>query len=328
MPSGACTIAHKGKRGIVWYLKFRDAEGRQVKERLGKASEGWNKRKANAALRARLTDVERDAYVKPAPVTFASYADEWLDAYPAAKSLKRSTVSGYKLIINTHLSRALGQLKLEALTPERIERYVADKRREGLAPRTLNRHLNLLNLLLSSALKRGLIRTNPIAFVDRPREPRRRWRILTPTEVVRVERSFEELIAEAEDEEKDWREQARVIFVVLVGTGLRRGEALGLRWRAVHLADPDGAFLRVRETWVQAGADTPKSEAGERTVALGRKVAAELFEHRRRSRFDGDDECVFCSPTKGTPFDVARYAATFRGRSRARRHHGLRAAVP
>jgi integrase len=78
------------------------------------------------------------------------------------------------------------------------------------------------------------------------------------------------------------------------------------------LADPDGAFLRVRETWVQAGADTPKSEAGERTVALGRKVAAELFEHRRRSRFDGDDECVFCSPTKGTPFDVARYAATFR----------------
>jgi hypothetical protein len=30
------------------------------------------------------------------------------------------------------------------------------------------------------------------------------------------------------------------------------------------------------------------------------------------SAFDGDDERVFCSPTKGTPFDVARYAATFR----------------
>src|SRR5207244_1367163 len=106
---------------------------------------------------------------------------------------------------------------------------------------TINRHLNLLSLLCSSALKRGLIQENPVALVDRPREPRRRWRILSPPEVGAVERGFAELIAEVEGEERLWCEQARVVFLVLMGTGLRRGELRGLRWCHVHLADPDGA---------------------------------------------------------------------------------------
>jgi hypothetical protein len=63
---------------------------------------------------------------------------------------------------------------------------------------------------------------------------------------------------------------------------------------------------------VRCGEDTPKSEAGERTISLGARIAAELFEHRRRTSFPGDDERAFCSPTKGTPFDVARFAATLR----------------
>jgi integrase len=37
-----------------------------------------------------------------------------------------------------------------------------------------------------------------------------------------------------------------------------------------------------------------------------------LFEHRARSAYDGDDERVLCSPTKRTPFDVARYGTTLR----------------
>jgi integrase len=71
-------------------------------------------------------------------------------------------------------------------------------------------------------------------------------------------------------------------------------------------------IARICETWVRAGEDSPKSEAGERTVALGQRLSSELFEHRGRTAFAGDDERVFCSPAKGTPFDVARYGETFR----------------
>jgi integrase len=50
------------------------------------------------------------------------------------------------------------------------------------------------------------------------------------------------------DEERAWLEQARVVFLVVVTCGLRRAEILGLRWRRVFLADPEGARLRVEET--------------------------------------------------------------------------------
>src|SRR5207248_6681658 len=99
--------------------------------------------------------------------------------------------------------------------------------------------------------------------------------------------------AEAEGEERAWREQARVIFLTVIGLGLRRGEALGLRRRDIDLADPDGAVLRVRETFVRGAADTPKSEAGERTIALAPLVSDELWQHRRRSAFQGHDDRVF-----------------------------------
>jgi integrase len=333
MPDGSCVIKYEGKRGSVWYVKYRDAEGHQVKERLGRASDGWTRRKAEAELRARLTAVEKEGLRRVVPTTFASFAREWCETYPDVRDLKRSTRAGYEGIVERHLIPVLGARKLDAIDVGDLEQYIARKRRERLGPRTINRHLNLLNEIFVAAARRRppLVRSNPVPGVDRPKEPRRRWRILTPTEIGRIERAFGELIEEASGEERIWREQARVIFVVLVATGLRRGEVLGLRWREVYLADPDGPHMRVIETWVRCGEDTPKSEAGERTIALGKRVAAELFEHRRRTAFAGDDERVFCSPTKGTPFDVARFASTFRValgraaiRDRVRPFHDLR----
>jgi integrase len=213
------------------------------------------------------------------------------------------------MIIEKHLIPELGALMLEAIGVKELDRYLARKSKR-LQPRTVNRHLNLLHALFKAAQGRELIRSNPVSAVDRPREPRRRWTILSPVEVGRVERAFREL-ADEERNERAWIEQARVVFLTVVSAGLRRGEILGLRWWDVSLADPAGATLRVRETWVRNQMDTPKSEKSERTIAIGR-LAGELFEHRGPSAFRGDDERVFCSPLTGGPIDPARYAVTFR----------------
>jgi integrase len=121
---------------------------------------------------------------------------------------------------------------------------------------------NLLNLVLKSALKQRLLRTNPVSLVDRPREARRRWTILSPTEIAAVDKASQELIGGAEGEERQWRQQARVIFLTGIGAGLRRGEILGLHWRDVSLADPMGPTLTIRETWVRNGPDTPSPRPG------------------------------------------------------------------
>jgi hypothetical protein len=98
------------------------------------------------------------------------------------------------------------------------------------------------------------------------------------------------------------------VFRTVLYAGLRRGGILGLRWRHVHLADPEGARLEVRETVVYGRAETPKSERAERTIALGPRLADELFQHRpgRRtpamaSGCSATRRRAGCSTTSGTP---------------------------
>lgn len=166
---------------------------------------------------------------------------------------------------------------------------------------------------MRKALRGNRVSTNPVSLVDRPRERRRKWRIFTPAEVGAIERAFDELIAGAtSDRERDDRQTARLMFLLFIGTGIRHSEALGLRWRAVLLADPDGPVMRVEETFVRHAADTPKSQAGHRTIALGSRLAGELFEHRSRSRFEGEDERVLANPRTGHAFDANRYAEIVR----------------
>ena len=313
MPSGSAVIRYQGRRGVVWRIKYRDANGRQIQETLGRGSEGWNNKKAQAQLRARLVAVERDGYIKPETTSFATVAATWLRNYAATKALKRTTQRGYEQIVNNHLEPAFGTLQPADVTVERIERYVARKLRHGFSPASVNRQLNVLSLVMRAAVKQRLVNTNPLPLVDRPREPRRRWKILTPAETLRVERALDHLVSEAEtDRDREDRQAVLAMFVTLMGTGIRRGELLGLRWHSVLLADPDGAVLRVEETWVKNGADTPKSQAGHRTIALGARVADALFEHRARTKYGSDEDRVFANPRTGRPFDDERYAEILR----------------
>jgi integrase len=309
--TGAAVLRYDGKRGTTWTIRYLDADGKLARERLGTSSEGWNRRKAKAELRARVVAVQRDHFRKPPELTFASFADGWVDRHCDRGGLKRSTRDSYRLIVDASLVPAFGSLRLDEITVAKLEGWMAARRKAGVAAATLQRHLGCLSLLLDEARRQDLLRENPLPLVRRPRAPRRRWRILSPPELRAVEGAFRELIGEAEgDEERRWREQCRVVFLVAADSGCRRGELLGLKWRSVALADPAGPRIRVEETIVKGYVDTPKSVAGERTIEISDLIAAELFEHRSRSAFQGEDEHVFVS-SWGTPFDVARYATTF-----------------
>ena len=77
------------------------------------------------------------------------------------------------------------------------------------------------------------------------------------------------------------------LYLLLGLRGLRRGEAVGLRWSDVDL---DAGQLRVEQQVVKVGSQLvigpPKSHAGNRTVALDRTTAELLRWHRRRQRLD------------------------------------------
>jgi len=49
-----------------------------------------------------------------------------------------------------------------------------------------------------------------------------------------------------------------------------------------------------------------------RTISLGEKIAAELWDHRQWSQHGADDDYVFPNPRTGRPFEASRYAELLR----------------
>lgn len=285
MPSGACVLRREGVRGVVWSVKFVDADGRQVKERLGPEAEGWNRRKAERELRHRLADVERKGWRKPRALTFASYAGTWFSEGERRRRWKPTTVAQYRSV-RERIAEAFGPLPLDAIRPRHVAEYVAAMS-DQYGAATVGRDVSVLHAILRTAQREELVESNAAAAAERPKLPRREWRILQPQEVGRVARAFAD-------------EQARAVFWTLVLTGVRREELRRLRWRDVDLVEN---VLRVRDA---------KSERGVRAIALAPMLAETLWQHRRRTAFQGEGELVFCHPTKGTKLIVETYVDAFR----------------
>src|SRR5262245_21853511 len=106
MPSG-CVLRYEGPRGVSWKLKYRDADGRQVKETLGREPE-WDHRKAERALGARLAEVEKGLR-KPRRRTFGDLLDEFEAVALKAKPRKTSTLIDYRGTIRNHLRPWFGE---------------------------------------------------------------------------------------------------------------------------------------------------------------------------------------------------------------------------
>ncbi len=168
MPRGANVVRYQGKRGAVWRIRYRDAAGRQVQETLG-PEPPWTERKAQRELGKRLAAVA-EGFRKPDRVTFADFAERFVREYLPGRNLKRTTLENYRYILDGHLLPYFDDLVLAELEarPELIDGYIALKAEEGLSPKTIQNHLLLLNVMLRRALVWRLIRSNPVASIDRP----------------------------------------------------------------------------------------------------------------------------------------------------------------
>ena len=121
----------------------------------------------------------------------------------------------------------LGRLKLSELRPDRIAACRDELRAEGRKPSSCNRYLAALGAVLTRAVKHWhWLSINPVGQVAKLTENNARKRFLTEPELAR-------LLGACRDSSS-----ADLLPAVLlaIGTGCRRGELLGLRWRDVDLS--------------------------------------------------------------------------------------------
>jgi integrase len=93
------------------------------------------------------------------------------------------------------------------------------------------------------------------------------------------------------------------MVVVALGTALRRGELVALKWGDVEMLQ---RRLNVRRSLWRGQETTPKSKASRRTVEFGLKTAAAFDEQWRASRYTDDNDRVFAHPELGTAIDPGK----------------------
>lgn len=221
---------------------------------------------------------------------------EELIAHLETLERKRSTLGDYESYLRIHLVPFFGSRSLTRIERSDVESFVAQKRREGCATKSVLNYLGFLHSIFSYAERCGLATRNPVKLVDKPRPP-----ATNPDIRFLDDAELEALIAAVPGDERGAVERA--IYVTAAMTGLRQGELVALRWRDI---DWPAARVRVRQNYVRGEFGTPKSRRSTRSVPLADRVAGELDRHFQASRYTTDDDLVFCHPQTGNPLDRSR----------------------
>jgi integrase len=158
----------------------------------------------------------------------------------------------------------LGDVRLHQLNVNDVNRLMLTMKADGRAEATRRNCYTTLRIALDDAVTNGLLATNPVHRVRQPKVTRRDARFLRPGEVTALLVATNGL-------------RYGPVLSFIVGTGLRRGEALALRWSQIDLdrgtARVSGSLIR-REG--QLVISTTKTATSRRTVALSPAMIALL----------------------------------------------------
>ncbi|WP_233605982.1 site-specific integrase [Micromonospora sp. Llam0] len=182
--------------------------------------------------------------------TVEKWLTHWVETI-AAPSVRETTTVGYRAAVYKHLIPGIGAHRLDRLEPEHLEKLYAKMIRSGSAPGTAHQAHRTIKTALNVALRRGHVARNVAQLAKAPRVDEQEIEPFTVKEAQSI------LTAAA-------NQRNGVRFALALALGLRKGEALGLKWRRIDL---DRGLLRTprqlqRHKWLH-GCDDPH-ECGKR----------------------------------------------------------------
>ena len=263
--------------GKTFYLRYRDAHGRERQFKIGSAhilTVSQARRKARAVLAEAILghDPQRQREELRSIPTLAEFIDELY--MPYAKNVKRSWQTD-DTILRIHILQKFGALHLDEISNQAIADLLSRMRDQGYASGTVNRVLILLRFVFNLARKWGVpgATENPTAGLKTAPDVCRE-RFLAREEVQRL------LTALDTDENR----VAAFAIKLLLLTGARRNEVTHAKWEHVN--------------WDKRTLLVPRAKSGRpRSIHLN-SAALDLL--RAIERTDGNP-FIFPSPVTGRP---------------------------
>lgn len=222
-----------------------------------------------------IAEIEHGTHIDPSKITVSNWMDTWLEEYKRP-TIRAKTYDLYKWAIDAFIKPGVGFGLLQKLRPEHLQKMYNSIREKGKSTRTIHLIHQLIYGALEQALKNNLIKTNPSLATTRPPLKNKEVRAMT----VEEQDKFMKALA---------GHRLGAAFATMLGTGLRRGEILGLHWEDIN--------LEVKVLHVQRGivyvrgqgilVEEPKTTKGRRTVPLPALIVGYLQAHKEKLLSDG-----------------------------------------
>lgn len=271
-----------------------------------KPPEGWSAKKAMkqaqveaAAFEARckagevMTKAERKIYEQEqiriaeqakreeaSKLTFSGYVELFLKESTISRS--DGTLLNYRNVFRRATS-FFGEYKMEEITPVIVRSYITELQANGVSERngaplsynTVAKHYNVLHTFFEAAVTDEIIEFSPMQRMKKPKP--KKDDIKMESKALTLDQS-KRLLECLKNEPLMWR----VLVMLLLDSGCRRGEAVALRWDDVDLKTGYTQVKGNAQYTVEKGKyiTTPKSGKG-RMVILNQPVIAILKEWKR-----------------------------------------------
>lgn len=264
---------HVYQRGKSWSYVVDVGRDSATGRRRQRTKGGFRTRaEAQKAQRKALDEIGAGVVAETGSLTVAKYLEQWLPTIEP--DVRPTTFAGYRRDVVNIVSK-IGAIKLADLTALQVEAAYADLVRSGgpagrpLSPKTVRNAHTVLRRALGDAERLQILGRNVARLARPPRYERPEIATWTAAEL----RTFLDHVAD---------ERLHALYNLLATTGMRRGEALGLRWSDVNL---DAGHVSISQTLTTAGSQLvfgpTKSAWSRRRLALDEGTRAQLAAHRQ-----------------------------------------------
>jgi integrase len=229
-------------------------------------------------------------------LTLGEYLTGWIET--KAKDVERNTLAGYQRWAG-HIGRCKAAgVALDRLTPLELERLYSELqaapggRGKPLSPQSIRHCHALLQNALGDAVRHQRITANPALNAKPPKGKSPKVGVPSPEQVAALIRDLEQYNPDMVD-----------LALVIIGTGLRRSEVLGLAWGDISW---DSRQITIRQVVIEHAGQWSirpgtKSIAGSRTIGIAADVVDALKRQQARvaewrlklGRFWHDHDLVF-----------------------------------
>lgn len=214
----------------------------------------------------------------PQRETVAAFSTMWLDSL----TLAPSTLAGYRKIIRNQVVPQLGSKRLDTLTPITITAHYrrlrehggngATNQGQGLSPNTVAKVHNVLSAMLDAAVVAGYLTINPARHPTV--KPPKAQEIRSAQDEVKTW-TAPELRAFLDWDRDVYRDDMHTLWSVVASTGMRRSEAIALRWQDFDAANQRIAVRRAADTATPRAVKSTKTGSA-RVVDIGPELVSEL----------------------------------------------------